>query len=182
MTPACTRLIRTTEHDLKAVRFDVGLRGYRMAQVDRVLRRTAYDIGYKDEMIAVLEAEVTALREGRAEDAELLRKAREAAAAPPPAPVTVAPAATVVPGAHRADTDEAETDGTEEDVAESPPEVDEQLDDATAPGTLNRAALRRVEDPAAEDTSDEPSPPDTPDTSEDRVSDGVDEAHRRART
>src|SRR5829696_8084616 len=52
-----------TETDLKTVRFDVELRGYRMAQVDRVLRRTAYDVGYKDEMIAVLEAEVVALRE-----------------------------------------------------------------------------------------------------------------------
>jgi DivIVA domain-containing protein len=70
------------EADLKAVRFDVELRGYRMAQVDRVLRRVAYDVGYKDEMISVLEAEVIALREGRSEDAELLRKAREAATSP----------------------------------------------------------------------------------------------------
>jgi DivIVA domain-containing protein len=68
------------EDDLKTVRFDTALRGYRMAQVDRALRRTAYDVGYKDEMIAVLEAEVAALRDGRTEDAELLRKAREAAA------------------------------------------------------------------------------------------------------
>ncbi len=71
-----------SEFDLKDVRFDTGLRGYRMSQVDRVLRRTAYDLGYKDEMIAVLEAEVIALREGRSEDAELLRKARESAAGP----------------------------------------------------------------------------------------------------
>jgi DivIVA domain-containing protein len=76
-----------SEYDLKTVRFDVGFRGYRMTQVDRVLRRTAYDIGYKDEMIAVLEAEVIALREGRAEDAELLRKARESAANPGTSPV-----------------------------------------------------------------------------------------------
>jgi DivIVA domain-containing protein len=75
-----------SEFDLKDVRFDTGLRGYRMSQVDRVLRRTAYDLGYKDEMIAVLEAEVIALREGRTEDAELLRKARESAAGPSPAP------------------------------------------------------------------------------------------------
>src|SRR4051794_30180731 len=68
-----------TESDLKTVRFDVELRGYRMSQVDRVLRRTAYDVGYKDEMIAVLEAEVIALREGRIEDADLLSKARESA-------------------------------------------------------------------------------------------------------
>jgi DivIVA domain-containing protein len=75
-----------TEFDLKAVRFDVELRGYRMGQVDRVLRRTAYDVGYKDEMIAVLEAEVVALREGRVEDADLLRKARESAASTTPTP------------------------------------------------------------------------------------------------
>lgn len=71
-----------SELDLKEVRFDLTLRGYRMSQVDRVLRRTAYDLGYKDEMIAVLEAEVMALRDGRSEDAELLRKARESAANP----------------------------------------------------------------------------------------------------
>src|SRR5262245_38661498 len=69
-----------TEQDLKEVRFDLAARGYRMDQVDRVLRRTAYDLGYKDEMIAVLEAETQALRDGRREDANLLRKAREAAA------------------------------------------------------------------------------------------------------
>jgi DivIVA domain-containing protein len=85
-----------TETDLKTVRFDLGWRGYRMAQVDRVLRRTAYDVGYKDEMIAVLEAEVLALREGRAEDAELLRKARESAANPSPV-ATVDPGITIGP-------------------------------------------------------------------------------------
>ena len=156
-----------TEYDLKAVRFDTGLRGYRMGQVDRVLRRTAYDIGYKDEMIAVLEAEVNALREGRSEDADLLRKAREAAAAPPPAPVTVAPG-TVVPAAHRAETDE-DFDETEEALEESP-EVDEELDDATAPGRLNRAALRRVEDPGDDsDLGDE-----GPEASGEPASDGSD--------
>ena len=51
-------------------------RGYRMAQVDQALRRVAYDIGYKDELIGVLSAEVDALREGRIEDAEALRTAR----------------------------------------------------------------------------------------------------------
>jgi hypothetical protein len=57
-----------------------------MSQVDRMLRRTSYDLGYKDEMIAVLEAEVMALRDGRLVDANLLRSAREAAASPEPAP------------------------------------------------------------------------------------------------
>jgi DivIVA domain-containing protein len=69
------------ERDVSALRFDTSLRGYRMVQVDRALRRAAYDIGYKDEMISVLEAEVAALRDGRTEEAELMRKAREDAAA-----------------------------------------------------------------------------------------------------
>ena len=40
--------------------FDTGLRGYRMSQVDSALRRAAYDVGYKTELVAVLEAEGTA--------------------------------------------------------------------------------------------------------------------------
>lgn len=69
------------ESDVAEVRFDTTVRGYRMAQVDRAMRRAAYDIGYKNELIGVLEAEVTALREGRTADAEVLRRAREAALA-----------------------------------------------------------------------------------------------------
>jgi DivIVA domain-containing protein len=71
-----------TEVDLDALRFDTAVRGYRMAQVDQALRRAAYDLGYKEELINVLEAEVAALREGRLEDAETLRKARESASRP----------------------------------------------------------------------------------------------------
>lgn len=67
------------EQDITRVRFDTAVRGYRMAQVDQALRRAAYDIGYKDELIEVLQAEVAALREGRTEDAEVLRRARDAA-------------------------------------------------------------------------------------------------------
>ncbi len=76
------------EHDFQALRFDTGLRGYRMSQVDSALRRAAYDVGYKTELVAVLEAEVAALREGRQDDADELRKARLAAlgAAPGEAP------------------------------------------------------------------------------------------------
>ncbi|MEV4758970.1 DivIVA domain-containing protein [Micromonospora sp. NPDC049559] len=70
------------ESDVADVRFDTALRGYRMTQVDQALRRAAYDIGYKDELIGVLEAEVTALREGRTAEAEELRRAREAALVP----------------------------------------------------------------------------------------------------
>lgn len=86
------------ETDLSAVRFDTAVRGYRMAQVDQALRRAAYDIGYKDELIGVLEAEVTALREGRVADADELRRAREAALVSAATSVAEpAPAATATP-------------------------------------------------------------------------------------
>ncbi|MGW5556154.1 DivIVA domain-containing protein [Micromonospora sp. NPDC003944] len=68
------------ESDVGAVRFDTGLRGYRMDQVDQAMRRAAYDIGYKSELIGVLESEVIALREGRTDDADVLRRAREQSA------------------------------------------------------------------------------------------------------
>jgi DivIVA domain-containing protein len=70
------------EEDVVSARFDTALRGYRMAQVDQALQRAAYDIGYKGELIGVLEAEVVALREGRTADADVLRRAREAAVQP----------------------------------------------------------------------------------------------------
>jgi DivIVA domain-containing protein len=71
-----------TEADLGKVRFDVTVRGYRMTQVDQALRRAAYDLGYKEELIGVLEAEVEALRAGRLDEADSLRDARETAARP----------------------------------------------------------------------------------------------------
>lgn len=72
------------ESDVVQTTFDTAsgffvARGYRTAQVDQALRRVAYDIGYKDELIGVLSAEVEALREGRIEDADALRAARLAA-------------------------------------------------------------------------------------------------------
>ena len=80
------------EEDIVRTKFDTAWRGYRMAQVDQALQRAAYDIGYKGELIGVLEAEVAALREGRTADADVLRRAREAAVAPPPAePAVVVP-------------------------------------------------------------------------------------------
>jgi DivIVA domain-containing protein len=70
------------EEDIVRTQFDTAWRGYRMAQVDQALQRAAYDIGYKGELISVLEAEVAALRDGRLSDADALRRAREAAIAP----------------------------------------------------------------------------------------------------
>jgi DivIVA domain-containing protein len=67
------------ESDISALRFDTVVRGYRMVQVDAALRRAAYDVGYKQELIDVLEAEVIALRDGRMDDAEALRQARDGA-------------------------------------------------------------------------------------------------------
>jgi DivIVA domain-containing protein len=109
------------EEDVFRTRFDTAFRGYRMAQVDQALQRAAYDIGYKGELIGVLEAEVTALREGRTADADVLRRAREAAVAPPPAePVVVpevspsddepasAPPAPAPPAAEKAPTEDEE--------------------------------------------------------------------------
>jgi DivIVA domain-containing protein len=71
------------EEDIVHTKFDTAFRGYRMSQVDQALQRAAYDVGYKGELIGVLEAEVLALREGRVADADVLRRAREAAVAPP---------------------------------------------------------------------------------------------------
>lgn len=85
------------ERDFQAVRFDTGLRGYRMSQVDSVLRRAAYDVGYKEELVAVLEAEVAALRAGRVEEADALQQARLAALGASAAPVASAPAASAPP-------------------------------------------------------------------------------------
>jgi len=72
------------EEDISGTKFDTTWRGYRMNQVDQALQRAAYDIGYKGELISVLEAEVAALRDGRTADADALRRAREAAVAPVP--------------------------------------------------------------------------------------------------
>ncbi|HEY3502925.1 MAG TPA: DivIVA domain-containing protein [Actinocatenispora sp.] len=71
-----------SERDLAEMRFDTAPRGYRMRQVDVAVSRVAYDLGYKQELIAALEAEVDALREGRAEEADLLRDRRLAAREP----------------------------------------------------------------------------------------------------
>ena len=71
-----TRLVES--EDVDAVRFAVGLRGYRMDEVDDVLDRLAADIAERDARIAQLEA-ATASAPSAAAPAE-------APAAPDPAP------------------------------------------------------------------------------------------------
>jgi DivIVA domain-containing protein len=98
------------ESDVAQARFDQAFRGYRMDQVDRALRRLAYDIGYKDELIAVLEAEVTALRAGRLADADALARARQAAPAPATAEAASPEAASPAPATPEAATPDHQPD------------------------------------------------------------------------
>ncbi|MCG5465307.1 DivIVA domain-containing protein [Micromonospora sp. MED01] len=156
-----TRPLR--ESDVGAVRFDTGLRGYRMDQVDQTLRRAAYDIGYKSELIGVLESEVIALREGRTDDADVLRQAREqsaskvttANAAEPgeapesgeDAPLTgeagSAPVGSTTPGPlPAASSSPADSDGVAPAAA---PADDESADREQTPGTEQRDAVVRSE-------------------------------------
>jgi DivIVA domain-containing protein len=133
------------EPDIAALRFDTALRGYRMAQVDRALRRAAYDIGYKDELISVLRAEVEALREGRHDDAEVLRQAREAALAPagPDSPVAspAAPAAEPAAGSDPVDPPVP--------VDAAPPAADPGAADKVVVGTAAPTAAAAGAPPAA---------------------------------
>jgi DivIVA domain-containing protein len=128
------------ESDVAGVRFDTAARGYRMDQVDQALRRAAYDIGYKDELISVLEAEITALREGRIGDADVLRDAREAAVTPAAGSTPPATAATRGPGApaEPAVIDIGLVTGSEPAVPPEPAAPAGQSE--TAPGTAEQAA------------------------------------------
>ncbi|SCL18217.1 DivIVA domain-containing protein [Micromonospora rhizosphaerae] len=132
------------ESDLAEVRFDTALRGYRMTQVDQAMRRAAYDIGYKSELIGVLEAEVRALREGRTADAEALRRARAEAAGIGPAAVEETspegepaadrpPAPTGAPETARPETDAATTPEAGEPDATLRPPADPTFSPATDP-------------------------------------------------
>ncbi|WP_405103112.1 DivIVA domain-containing protein [Micromonospora sp. NBC_01412] len=123
------------ESDVGDVRFDTATRGYRMAQVDQALRRTAYDIGYKSELIGVLEAEVTALREGRAADADELRRTREQAAA-------AAEAADATPVGDPGEAASADADGrsTVSGDADEPATVGAGVDEPAPVGPVDEPA------------------------------------------
>ncbi|MEV6689923.1 DivIVA domain-containing protein [Micromonospora sp. NPDC051196] len=105
------------ESDVGEARFDTALRGYRMTQVDQAMRRAAYDIGYKTELIGVLEAEVTALREGRTAEADALRSARAQSASLARGPAADTDA---VNGSGTADIDLGKLDAESKDPAPKP--------------------------------------------------------------
>jgi len=142
-----------TESDIGMLRFDTGARGYRMVQVDQALRRAAYDIGYKEELIGVLEAEVAALREGRTEDAETLRRAREAAQRPRTgAPADSSPAEGAEPD-DAVDDDGVLIDLDEPATAEVEPATEPAIEPATEPATEPAAEAEPVAGQApADDT------------------------------
>lgn len=124
------------ESDISTLRFDTVARGYRMVQVDAALRRAAYDVGYKQELIDVLEAEVIALRDGRTDDAEALRQARDGAVG--------GSGTTIVTTSPSSDTrDHADTaaDGSAADESAAEPGVDGQIGpDAAGEGETDRGA------------------------------------------
>ena len=132
------------ETDVTEVRFDTAVRGYRMAQVDAALRRLAYDIGYKDELVKVLQAEVDALRAGRFPEAEVMRRAREAALAEVPSAAVSAEPAGAAPTAplpapdgladREGPADRAEPAKPEEAAEPQEPAGPEGRDGAEAPG------------------------------------------------
>ncbi len=65
------------ETDLAQLRFDSGMRGYRPDQVDAAIDRVSADVARKNELIDLLESEVSALRDGRIVEANQIRESRE---------------------------------------------------------------------------------------------------------
>ncbi|GAA4695969.1 hypothetical protein Prum_047570 [Phytohabitans rumicis] len=154
------------EADVSAVRFDTTVRGYRMAQVDQALRRAAYDIGYKDELIGVLEAEVTALREGRSNDADVLRRAREAALAPTGAAVGGAGLGPAVPPAGLVDLGDVSGPPINSDNSDKTPVVVISADEADEADEASDAEPDGIDDEVDTDTE--------PEADDDAVEDGED--------
>lgn len=143
-----------TEGDLAEVRFDTTLRGYRMAQVDHTLARVGYDLGYKQELIDALEAEVAALRDGRNDEAELLRERRLAAREPEHAGASRAADAP----APASDSEDAEPDGaTTDDGSAAQGQANGVLDSFGQPAQFGAPADDATEtvDPAKPDGADE---------------------------
>jgi DivIVA domain-containing protein len=60
-----------SEAAVASVKFDTGLRGYRTDQVDAALHRLAWEIGRKDEQLAVLQAKLDGTYEEPVDDEPL---------------------------------------------------------------------------------------------------------------
>jgi DivIVA domain-containing protein len=73
-----------SEAAVASVKFDTGLRGYRTDQVDAAFNRLAWEIGRRDEQLAVLQAKLDGTYEEPAEDV-LLEDADEPFQEPSPA-------------------------------------------------------------------------------------------------
>jgi DivIVA domain-containing protein len=145
-----------SEEDITVVRFDTAIRGYRMEQVDRAMSRIGYDLGYKDELIRALEAEVNALREGRDDEADVLRDRRLAAAGITPERL---PAADPEPVGQTIDLGEVPTTEPADDLADDV--ADDLADDReaapareTAPAQ-EAAPLRTSDEGEPEEDADE---------------------------
>ncbi|MGH8879181.1 MAG: DivIVA domain-containing protein [Stackebrandtia sp.] len=108
-----------SEVDVLQTRFDTGARGYRTTQVDQALARVAYDVGFKDELIKVLASEVSALRDGRADDADALRDVRRRALGDAANSSAGRDTPVDVGSASGASTEAGETDGAEAGEAEA---------------------------------------------------------------
>ena len=120
-------LMRT---DVDMLRFSVGLRGYRMDEVDDVLDRLAYDLEARDARISVLEQEVAA---------------RWTAA--------TAPAAGTAAGDEPATFHEAEPEQTEPEQTEPEPTVPEQTVPEPTEPEQTQAEAHEAE-PAAEEADE----------------------------
>ncbi|MEU1888597.1 DivIVA domain-containing protein [Micromonospora sp. WMMD987] len=149
------------ESDVSALRFDTALRGYRMAQVDQAFRRAAYDIGYKTELIGVLEAEIAALRDGRTAEADALRRTREESTGAPADDAPATPAAdAAAPEAPTVEVGPVEPAGTPDPVARTvraaaTGSTAELPAPATAPGDDHPAAGRADAERAAADAAED---------------------------
>ena len=109
--------------DVDQVRFSVGLRGYRMDEVDDVLDRLALDLEARDERIAVLEREAAAAATVPAVDGAAAEPDIEAAVPTEPAE----PTEPAVPTEPAEPVEPVEPVGQTEPAAEQPEAADDEV-------------------------------------------------------
>jgi DivIVA domain-containing protein len=170
---------QVTPNDLDALRFNVVLRGYKMAEVDAVLHRLSRELGERDAVLAELRGDTSFRRAHPIDDAptELLAPLvldsaptyPEAPAYPDPAAYPEAPAypepvAHVEPAAYPEPVAHVEPAAVEEPVEPEAPAV---YDPLTAPippytGDDETQELSAVEAFHAQDAEARPVPPEPP--------------------